>query len=195
MTHTTPQQRLRAKQIALEFGIGLSTVWHYSKIGLLTPIKITNGVTVFSRKEVEALFKVEEVKSTKEISPAPAPAPASSKSTITKKEIVAIVEEKKAVAKKIAAEKEIQDKKQERIANAKAAKNGEEVTVDLRNCKSISAVKKAFREVFYGINTDFLNILNYFELECLRFCGEEISTDNVGGGEGMRYNLSWKRYY
>lgn len=61
MTHTTPQQRMRAKQIALEFGIGLSTVWNYAKIGLLTPIKITNGVTVFSRKEVEVLFKCEEV--------------------------------------------------------------------------------------------------------------------------------------
>lgn len=61
MAHKIPQQRMRAKQIALEFGIGLSTVWHYSKLGLLTPIKITNGLTVFSRKEVEALFKCEEV--------------------------------------------------------------------------------------------------------------------------------------
>ena len=56
----TPQQRMRAKQIAKEFGIGLSTVWHYSKMGLLTPIRITNGVTVFSRKEVETLFQCAE---------------------------------------------------------------------------------------------------------------------------------------
>lgn len=155
--------------------------------------KIQNGKC--SKEEIEALFKVEEVKSTKEISPAPAPA--SSKSTITKKEIVAIVEEKKEVAKKIATEKEIDkmNKKQERIANTKAAKSGEEVTVDLRNCKSVTAMKKAFKEAFYGINTEFLNILTYFELEVLRFQGNEISIDHTGGCEGMRYNLSFGKHY
>jgi len=148
-----------------------------------------------SKEEIEALFKVEEVKSTKEISPAPAPT--SSKSTITKKEIVAIVTEKKEVAKKIATEKETvkMNKKQDRIANTKAAKNGEEITVDLRNCKSISAVKKAFREVFCGIKTDFLNELTHLDLEVLRFCGQEISIDNMGGAEGMRYNLLIGKHY
>lgn len=63
MAQNTLQQKLRARQIASEFGIGLSTVWHYSKLGLLTPIKITNGLTVFDRKEVEALFNGERTSS------------------------------------------------------------------------------------------------------------------------------------
>lgn len=56
MAHLTPQQRLRAKQVALENSIGLSTVWRYAKQGKLTPIKVSDGVTVFDRIEVEALF-------------------------------------------------------------------------------------------------------------------------------------------
>lgn len=155
--------------------------------------KITDGEV--TKQEIEALFEVKEVKTTKEISPAPAPI--SSNSTITKKEIVAIVEEKKEVAKKIATEKEIEkmNKKQDRIANTKLAKSGTEITVDLRSCKSVSAVKKAFKEVFYGINADFLNVLTYFELEVLRFSGEEVSIDNIGGCEGFRHNISRGRQY
>lgn len=56
MSLKTPQQRLRAKQVALENSIGLSTVWRYAKNGKLTPIKVSDGVTVFDRTEVEALF-------------------------------------------------------------------------------------------------------------------------------------------
>ena len=52
----TPSQRMRAKQIALENSIGESTVWRYVQLGLLTPIKITKGMTVFNRQEVEAFF-------------------------------------------------------------------------------------------------------------------------------------------
>ena len=52
----TPSQRMRAKQIALENSIGESTVWRYVQLGLLSPIKITKGMTVFDRKEVEAFF-------------------------------------------------------------------------------------------------------------------------------------------
>lgn len=52
----TAPQRMRAKQIAKENSIGESTVWRYAKQGLLTPIKLTQGMTVFNRNEVEAFF-------------------------------------------------------------------------------------------------------------------------------------------
>lgn len=55
MQHT-PSQRMRAKQIALENSIGESTVWRYVKQGLLTPIRITSGMTIFNRDEVEQFF-------------------------------------------------------------------------------------------------------------------------------------------
>ena len=49
-------KKLRAKQVAEEFGIGLSTCWLYAKQGKLTPIKVSERVTVFDTKEVLALF-------------------------------------------------------------------------------------------------------------------------------------------
>ena len=49
-------QRLRAIQIAEEFGIGLSTVWLFAKQGKLTPIKISSRITVFETSEVMELF-------------------------------------------------------------------------------------------------------------------------------------------
>lgn len=49
-------QHLRPKQVAEEYHIGLSTVWRYASLGYLTPIKVTKGVTVFLRKEVDNFF-------------------------------------------------------------------------------------------------------------------------------------------
>lgn len=49
-------KKLRAKKIADEFGIGLSTVWLYAKEGKLTPIKVSSRVTVFNTDEVLQLF-------------------------------------------------------------------------------------------------------------------------------------------
>ncbi|MDB2405699.1 DNA-binding protein [Arcobacteraceae bacterium] len=47
----------RAKELAEHLGIGLSTVWLYSKQGRLTPKKLSSRVTVFDIREVEkALF-------------------------------------------------------------------------------------------------------------------------------------------
>lgn len=60
--HPIPSQRMRAKQIALENSIGESTVWRYVQLGLLTPIKITKGMTVFDRQEVEAFFSGKSIK-------------------------------------------------------------------------------------------------------------------------------------
>jgi predicted site-specific integrase-resolvase len=56
MLNPTPPQRLRAKQVASENSIGLSTVWRYVKLGKLNPIRVTDGVTVFDRDEVNAFF-------------------------------------------------------------------------------------------------------------------------------------------
>lgn len=49
-------KKLRAKQVAEEFGIGLSTVWLYAKQGRLTPINVSSRVTVFDTQEVLNLF-------------------------------------------------------------------------------------------------------------------------------------------
>lgn len=48
---------MRAKQLAKYLGIGLSTIWLYAKQGKITPLKISEGVTVFEVEKVEkALF-------------------------------------------------------------------------------------------------------------------------------------------
>ena len=52
----TQNVKLRARQVSKEYNICIATVWNYAKQGLLTPIKITKGVTVFDRKEVDNLF-------------------------------------------------------------------------------------------------------------------------------------------
>ena len=44
---------MRAKQLAEHLGIGLSTVWLYAKQGKITPIKISERVTVFNIEAVE----------------------------------------------------------------------------------------------------------------------------------------------
>lgn len=51
------QKYMRAKELAKHLGIGLSTVWLYSKQGKITARKISERVTVFEVEEVEkALF-------------------------------------------------------------------------------------------------------------------------------------------
>ncbi|SFV53162.1 hypothetical protein MNB_SV-14-741 [hydrothermal vent metagenome] len=50
---------LRANEVAQYAGIGLSTVWHFAKIGKLTPKKISARVTVFDIDEVDALINGE----------------------------------------------------------------------------------------------------------------------------------------
>lgn len=48
---------MRAKELAKYLGIGLSTVWFYAKQGKITPIKLSENVTVFNVADVEkALF-------------------------------------------------------------------------------------------------------------------------------------------
>jgi len=52
---------MRAKQVAKYLGIGLSTVWYMAKEGKITPIKLSERVTVFSLKEIDSLVNVDEV--------------------------------------------------------------------------------------------------------------------------------------
>lgn len=46
----------RAKEVAELLGIGLSTVWYWSSIQKLTPIKLSNRITVFNIEEINKLF-------------------------------------------------------------------------------------------------------------------------------------------
>lgn len=52
----SPQQKMRVKHIVKEFPISPASVWLYAKQGKLNAIKITKGVTVFDRAEVESFF-------------------------------------------------------------------------------------------------------------------------------------------
>ncbi len=49
------KQKYRAKEVAEYVGIGISTVWLYAKQGKLTPIRVSERVTVFDIVEIEAL--------------------------------------------------------------------------------------------------------------------------------------------
>lgn len=51
---------LRAKNIAKAYDIGLSTVWLWSRKGLITPHKIGN-ITLFRKDEIEKLITGVEV--------------------------------------------------------------------------------------------------------------------------------------
>ncbi len=49
-------KRLRAKQVAQMYGVGLSTVWRFSKERKITPIKVSPRITVFDAKEIDTFF-------------------------------------------------------------------------------------------------------------------------------------------
>jgi len=49
-------KHLRAKGMAKYLNIGLSTVWLYVKQGKLTPIKISDRVTLFSIDEANKML-------------------------------------------------------------------------------------------------------------------------------------------
>lgn len=50
----------RAKELAKLLGIGLSTVWLYAKNKRITPIKISDKVTVFSIDEINKVFNLND---------------------------------------------------------------------------------------------------------------------------------------
>ena len=51
----------RAKEVAQLLGIANSTVWLYAKQGKLTPIKLSEKVTVFSIDEINKKFGLQDV--------------------------------------------------------------------------------------------------------------------------------------
>ena len=51
---------LRAKQVAMLLGVGLSTIWYWSKQGKITPHKLSERITVFRRDEIERVFKLKD---------------------------------------------------------------------------------------------------------------------------------------
>ena len=57
--HIQTKKMYRAKEVAQLLGIGLSTVWHYAKLELITPIKLSEKVTVFSIDEINKNFGLE----------------------------------------------------------------------------------------------------------------------------------------
>jgi predicted site-specific integrase-resolvase len=61
MSNKELPRRLRAKQIAKLYGVSVPTLWRYARLGKITPIKITKGVTVFDSQEIEKFFNGEKV--------------------------------------------------------------------------------------------------------------------------------------
>jgi len=59
--YNVSKKLLRAKEVAEYLGVGLSTVWLYAKQGKITPNKISSRVTVFSIKEINKNFNIDEV--------------------------------------------------------------------------------------------------------------------------------------
>jgi len=59
--YNVSKKLLRAKEVAEYLGVGLSTVWLYAKQGKITPNKISSRVTVFSIKEINKSFNIDEV--------------------------------------------------------------------------------------------------------------------------------------
>ena len=49
-------KKLRAKEVAEQYGIGKSTVWLYAKQGKITPIKVSERVVVFDTSELDTFF-------------------------------------------------------------------------------------------------------------------------------------------
>ena len=56
MNTTQTPQKLRAKQVAKRYSIGLSTVWALSKQKKLHAIKVTDKITVFDTAECDKFF-------------------------------------------------------------------------------------------------------------------------------------------
>lgn len=46
-------QNMRAKEAAKYLGCGLSTIWLYAKQGKITPIKLSDRVTIFKKEDLD----------------------------------------------------------------------------------------------------------------------------------------------
>ncbi len=47
------QENYRAKEASKYLGVGLSTVWLYAKQGKITPIKLSDRVTIFKKSDLD----------------------------------------------------------------------------------------------------------------------------------------------
>lgn len=52
-TRHIEQEQLRAKDVAIYLGIGLSTVWLFAKQGKLKPKKLGERTTVFLKSDID----------------------------------------------------------------------------------------------------------------------------------------------
>lgn len=59
MSKAQTKKYYRAKEVSELLGIGLSTVWLYAKQNKITPIKLSERVTVFDIKEINRLIDSE----------------------------------------------------------------------------------------------------------------------------------------
>ena len=55
-SNNAKQEYLRAKDVAVMMGIGLSTVWAMRKQKRITAYKVSEKITLFKREEIEALM-------------------------------------------------------------------------------------------------------------------------------------------
>jgi len=51
-------ENMRAKEVSKYLSIGLSSVWLYAKLGKITPIKLSERVTIFKRSELDKFIAV-----------------------------------------------------------------------------------------------------------------------------------------
>ena len=49
-------ENMRIKQVAETYPVSKATIWRYVKEGKFNAYKITDGVTIFKRSELEAFF-------------------------------------------------------------------------------------------------------------------------------------------
>ena len=54
-------ENMRAKEASKYLGVGLSTIWLYAKQGKITPIKLSERVTIFKRSDIEAFIESNKV--------------------------------------------------------------------------------------------------------------------------------------
>ena len=52
------KQNYRAREASVYLGVGLSTVWLYAKQGKITPIKLSDRVTIFKKEDLNNFINV-----------------------------------------------------------------------------------------------------------------------------------------
>ncbi|ACZ11490.1 helix-turn-helix transcriptional regulator [Sulfurospirillum deleyianum] len=55
----TQNENMRIKQVAETYPVSRASIWRYVKDGKIKAYKITDGVTIFKRSELESFFNGE----------------------------------------------------------------------------------------------------------------------------------------